>query len=369
MDFHQKLKNIQQQGNLRTLKTVDQLKGKYITMEGRTFINFTSNDYLGLGQLPLAHTEGFERCNLSSSRLVSGNDNLYQQTEEAIADALPFEACLITNSGYDANLAVFNIFKGENVIVLSDAANHASLIDGIKLSGLNKMIYSHLDYKALDHFIDELPNDMTKVIVTDSVFSTDGDKADLKELFQIKERHSNTLLLVDDSHGFGLGLDLDYSKVDILTASLSKGMGAYGGVILCPSIVRELVINTGRAVVYSSGLPGAVLVQLKQKYQALLDADKSRGKLKRLSDCFNDYFQPLWTESIFTDTPIKAIEFKTHEQAENIYQTLLDQGILVSYFRYPTVSLPTLRISLNTYIDEADIKQLFNIVKGVVTHV
>lgn len=256
MDLQRKLDAIQAKGQLRQLREVEAVDGKWLTVQGRRFLNFTSNDYLGLGQM--THADGMSekgQKHLASSRLVSGNSALYTKIERLLSTHFHFEDALVTTSGYDANLAVMQAFQDEAVVVFSDEANHASIIDGIRLSRLKKVIYPHNDVVALEKALLQYPETLTKVIVTDSVFSTDGAFANLDALVQLKAKIPNIWLVVDDAHAFGLRLHTHYSNIDILTTSLSKGVGAHGGAILCSALFKQVLVNVARPVIYSNALP------------------------------------------------------------------------------------------------------------------
>ena len=209
MDIKAQLKQIQDKVLYRELQPIQSVEKQYIYINDQSYINFTSNDYLGIGQLEYQPQNFLDfiktySIHLSSSRLVSGNSVVYQQLEQAISEHFNFEDALIFNSGYDANLAVFNIFKNNNVVIFSDQQNHASIIDGIKLSGLSKVIYQHLNYDDLESHLARHTNpDVQKVIVSDSVFSTNGTKADINRLVNLKQRY-NAILIIDASHSLGL---------------------------------------------------------------------------------------------------------------------------------------------------------------------
>ncbi len=362
MDLQRKLDALQAKGQLRQLREVEAVDGKWITMEGRKFLNFTSNDYLGLGQV--THTEVMPESalkHLASSRLVSGNTALYTKVERLLSVHFHFEDALVTTSGYDANLAVMQAFQDEEVVVFSDEGNHASIIDGIRLSRLQKVIYPHNDIATLERLLRQYPEDMTKVVVTDSVFSTHGDFAKLEDLIALKATIPQMWLMVDDAHAFGLNLHTYDANIDVLTTSLSKGVGAHGGAILCTSLFKEVLINVARPVIYSNALPQFQLAQLYQNLE-LMFAQPERGQaLRQLSETFNQlyfrYFGVSYAET--STTPIKWIRFKDYREAEHVYQALLAQGIWVSYFRYPTVAQPTLRMSLSWFHDERDLEYLF----------
>ncbi|QHW36084.1 pyridoxal phosphate-dependent aminotransferase family protein [Staphylococcus ursi] len=362
MDLQRKLETIQAKGQLRQLREVEAVDGKWMTMQGRQFLNFTSNDYLGLGQMTHAEVVSEQaQKHLASSRLVSGNSALYTKIERLLSTHFHFEDALVTTSGYDANLAVMQAFQGEGVIVFSDAANHASIIDGIRLSRLKKVIYPHNDITALEKVLFQYPEMMTKVVVTDSVFSTYGDFANLDALVQLKAKIPNMWLIVDDAHAFGLHLHTYYSNIDILTTSLSKGVGAHGGAILCSSLFKQVLINVARPVIYSNALPQLQLAQLYENLKIMLAQPEKAQVLHQLSDTFNqlyhrDFGVPYEGPST---TPIKWLSFDDAHEIERVYQALLAQGIWVSYFRYPTVARPILRVSLSLFHEVHDLEYLF----------
>ncbi|MCU5746305.1 pyridoxal phosphate-dependent aminotransferase family protein [Staphylococcus sp. SQ8-PEA] len=359
MDFNKKLEKIREAGHLRTLTDIHSIEGKFITSTRGRYINFTSNDYLGLAQeqeyLPV-HPQN--HMDLASSRLVSGNSILYTTIERRMSEMFGFEAALVTNSGYDANLALFNIFKGESVVAFSDEDNHASIIDGLRLSDISKEIYSHLDYDMLEAKLQQHPNS-TKLICTDTVFSTTGDMVDVERLRKLKQKYPQTLIMIDDSHGLGLGLIEDYRDIDMLTASLSKGIGAYGGVILCNNTVKQLILNLGRPVIYSSSMPNSQLTHILLNLDLVQKADDNRAHVKYLSQYFNHLLEAHTGRKNDALSPIKFIEYESQIKAESTYEKLLEAGIWVSYFRYPTVQKPTLRLSLNYYHSAEDLEVIF----------
>ncbi|ARJ50797.1 aminotransferase class I/II-fold pyridoxal phosphate-dependent enzyme [Staphylococcus lutrae] len=361
MDLQRKLQDIEAQGIRRQLREVTAVNGKWIEIEGRQLLNFTSNDYLGMGQIPLSIESMRDASDPSSSRLVSGNVTHYRQIEQTLAEHFQFEDALVMNSGYDANLAVMQAFQGEEVILMSDAANHASLIDGIRLSRLNKVIYPHQDIQTLEKRLRQYPESMTKVIVTDSVFSTHGDMAQLEALIALKAKIPNVWLLVDDSHAFGLNLHTAYAHIDILTTSLSKGVGAHGGAILCSHLFKQVLVNTARVLIYSNALPIIDLVRMDEKLKRVFTHAERSNALRQLSLTFNQLYQQYFGNpyQIQDLTPIKAITFDSYDKAEKVYQSLESEGYYVSYFRYPTVPKPALRVSLSWFHEVQDLKQFF----------
>ena len=367
MNSKNNLKKLQADGLYRQIQPIDFVYGKYISLNGQKYINFTSNDYLGLGQLDfniekfLKFMEAYS-LNLSSSRLVSGNSIVYNELEHTISSFFNFESCLIFNSGYDANLSIFNILKNEDVLVFSDQKNHASLIDGIRLNKLKKIIYNHLDYNDLEEKIAIHRNDnVQKLIVSDSVFSTNGNIVNIKKLIELKYKY-NVMLLIDASHSLGLNICQNLENVDILTASLSKAWGAHGGIILSSNNTRELLVNKGRTLIYSSGLPIYNLYFIKQSLQNIANADQRRKKLIHISKYFNKKFKFLFPNQTNSNSPIKNITFDKLDTAKKVHNSLFKDGMFLSYLRYPTVEKPTLRISLSYFHDEKDIDKLLELI-------
>ncbi|MCO4330616.1 aminotransferase class I/II-fold pyridoxal phosphate-dependent enzyme [Staphylococcus hyicus] len=358
MNFDSFLKSLQSQGQYRQLREVETAQKQRISRDGKTWINFTSNDYLGLGQSHINVAQLQARIDqygthLASSRLVSGHSRYYTELETRISKVFQFEAACIMTNGYDANLAVFQIFKHERVIAFSDALNHASIIDGIRLSNVQKVIFPHLDYHFLEHEMKKYPQHY-KVVVTDSVFSTNGHIANLERLRQLKEIIGKTMLIIDDSHGFGLGYDIQYKGMDIVTTSLSKGLGAHGGLILCSSIVKDMIVNTARPLIYSNCMPTMHLHLIESQFEALLHADDARRNLHENITCFNTYIK----SHERTASAIKSFKIDDVHKANVIYHELIEAGFWVSLFRYPTVKNPTLRMSLTACHESADIHRL-----------
>lgn len=365
--LNNKLNELYKNGLYRKTQDIDSVNNKHIIISEKNFINFTSNDYLGLGQLKIdekkmkTFLEKFSK-NLSSSRLISGNSCIYQYLEESISKYFRFEDSIITNSGYDANLAIFQIFKNENYVIFSDEKNHASIIDGIKLSGLRKVIYKHIDYKDLEERLESSENiGVQKVIVSDSIFSTNGNMANMDKLIELKNKY-NAILIIDDSHHLGLNFIKSYKGIDIVTSSLSKAFGAHGGIILCTHEIKKLVVNFGRPIIYTSSLPIYNLYFIKESFEHLINAETRREYLTNLIQYFNAQFKRLFPCQNCSNSSIKNITFSELDSASYIYHALKEKQILVSYLRYPTVEEPTIRISLSYFHNENDIDKLLEII-------
>lgn len=370
MQFQSYLEQLQQQGQYRQLREVETARQQRLYRDGQAWINFTSNDYLGLGQRSIKMDE-LERAiqkygaHLGSSRLVSGHSTLYAEIEQDISEAYGFEGALLLGSGYEANLAVFQMFKKQDVVVFSDVLNHASIIDGIQLARVKKVVFPHLDYARLKMEMAKYPHQL-KVIVTDTIFSTNGHMADLHQLRRLKSEFPGTLLVVDDAHGFGLGYGTGYENIDIVTTSLSKAMGAHGGLILCSYVIREMLINTARPLIYSNCLPTMNLFLIQEQFRALQNADFERRQLHQNIQYFND----MYANKEHTLTAIKTVTYENVHTAKAMHSQLLDSGFWVSLFRPPTVATPALRMSLSALHEQEDIMRLHTILKkGDTPHV
>lgn len=200
------------------------------------------------------------------------------------------------------------------------------------------------------------------MIVSDSVFSTNGAKADINRLVNLKQRY-NAILIIDASHSLGLNLFECHADIDIVTSSLSKAWGAHGGLILSSKDVKDLIINKGRSLIYSSSLPSYHLYFIQVSLQHVIEDTYRREKLNALSEYFNHQFMELFPNQPLSNTPIKNIVCDSLVSAQAQYDMLFEHGIFVSYLRYPTVSQPTLRISLSYFHDTDDIDRLFNVMK------
>ena len=200
------------------------------------------------------------------------------------------------------------------------------------------------------------------MIVSDSVFSTNGTKADINRLVHLKQRY-NAILIIDASHSLGLNLFEYHADIDIVTSSLSKAWGAHGGLILSSKDIKDLIINKGRSLIYSSSLPSYHLYFIQVSLQHVIEDTYRREKLNALSEYFNHQFMELFPNQPLSNTPIKNIVCDSLASAQAQYDMLFEHGIFVSYLRYPTVSQPTLRISLSYFHDTDDINRLFNVMK------
>ena len=367
-------------GLRRALKSVDSPQGTTIVLNGREVLNFSSNDYLGLSndaRLKRAVVEAIEQYGLGAgaSRLICGNMRAHEELEAQLALFKKSESALVFSSGYMANTGTISALMGRNDIVLSDKLNHASIIDGIILSRAKFLRYPHADVQALEGMLRTSDPTQRKLIVTDSVFSMDGDKAPLKEIVDLARRYE-AMVMVDEAHGIGvlgahggglveeLGLQ---DQVDIQMGTLSKAVGVLGAYVCGTSLLREYLINKSRAFIYTTALPPALAHAAGVALQIIQQDDRLRGQLIDNAQYLLAGLKSLGLDTMNSSTPIIPVLVKDPARAMDISRYLLKQGIFVQAIRPPTVPEGTARLRLTvmaTHTD-ADLEELLNALKGL----
>ena len=335
-----------------------------ILVNGVTEINLCSNDYLGLSQnkTVLRMTiESLSQISQCSSRLIAGNSNELVQLENKLADHRKTDRALIYPSGYMANIGVISTLANKLTTIYSDEYNHASLIDGCKLSGARIEIYKHNDLDHLEQLIRKGTSDR-KIILTETIFSMDGDRSDLREIHNIALRH-DVITIVDDSHGdfiydLAPGLRLASDRlhlVDIHISSLSKALGCFGGYVAASEQVVELLINRSRPFIYSSGLPSHLC---SSALAAIPIANKGTLQERLIK---NVTFFSSKIDHIGFNTESRRSRFRSQiiplvvgdeKLAMRFSKDLLSDGIFMQPIRYPTVQLgkARLRASITVYV-------------------
>ena len=369
------LQDLESLGIYRTLKTVESPQGREITLEGKRVLNFCSNDYLGLAndaRIKRAALEAIEEYGLGAgaSRLVCGNMSPHERLEEDLAHFKKTECALLFSSGYMANTGIISALMDRRSIVLSDKLNHASIIDGIVLSRAKLMRYPHADMQALREILKNLPAAKRKLIVTDSVFSMDGDRAPLKEIFDLAGRYE-VMTMVDAAHAFGVlgkrgsGLVEELSlegQVDIQMGTLSKAAGSFGAYACGTKVLRDYLINKSRSFIYTTAMPPSLAQASRAALQIIHQADSLRRQLQLNANYLQRELGVLGFDTMNSSTPIIPILVKDSLQAVSMSKRLLEQGIFVQAIRPPTVPMGTARLRLTvmaTHTQE-DLEQLLN---------
>ena len=353
------LTQIEERGLLRTTRLIHGQQSTRVVLDGREVLMLCSNNYLGLADHPAlirAAVLATERFGTSSgaSRLVSGTMELHELLEARIAGFKRTEAALLFNSGYAANTGVIAALVGRGDVIFSDRLNHASIVDGALLSGARMVRYPHNDAAALDQLMMKHRGKGRCLLVTDGVFSMDGDIASLKELVELKIKH-DALLMVDDAHGSGvlgrqgrgsaelLGVMGD---IDIHMGTFGKALGSFGAYVALSEELRKLLINRARSFIFSTSLPPAVL---GASLAALELVQSEEGKMLRERLTSNAaLFKGLLRDAGFSvgtgTTQIIPLMTADTEVTMRFSEQLLEQGIFAQGIRPPTVPAGACRL-------------------------
>lgn len=297
-DYTLLLNNLSEAGNLRSLPDVIH-RGKRVEKNGCTMLNFSSNDYLGLAcreDLQSTFLSELKEKPLpfssSSSRLLTGNYAVYTQLEKRMADRFGREAALLFNSGYHANTGILPALADKQTLILADKWIHASMIDGILLSGAPFRRYRHNDYEQLERLVARYAGQYEQIIiVTESIFSMDGDTADLPRLVALKKIYKNICLYVDEAHavgvrgksGLGLAEESDcISDIDFLVGTFGKALASMGAYVLCNGKIRDYLINSVRPLIFSTALPPVQVAWTLFIFDKLEDFSEERKHLSSL---------------------------------------------------------------------------------------
>jgi glycine C-acetyltransferase len=375
--FQEKLRELRKEDLYRKLRTIEEISESGKGTNASTVINFSSNDYLGLSRntflLRKLNNQYISRISQCSSRLISGNTESLEKLEKDLSKHRKTTSSLLFPTGFMANLGVLGCISDRDTIIFSDELNHASIIDGCKMSPSKIYPFPHNNMIELEKIIKKHGN-KRKIIITEGIFSMNGDMADLTEIVRISNKN-NCLLIVDDSHGdFIIGNNKlkDYSgtpsyfgvnkSVDIHVSSLSKGLGCFGGYVSCSKLVREYLINKSRSFIFTSALPDYLAEIAITSIQLA-----KRGDLQPKLYTNIDYFYKIANEQKIIirkveKSPIIPLLIGSEKKALEISKKLLRQNFFVQAIRYPTVKRneARLRISLNTTHTREEICELLN---------
>ena len=359
----EELAAIASNGLLRTLEPLRSEAGPEVQLStGERLINFSSNDYLGLAAHPKirqALAEGVERWGVGAgaSRLVCGDFVAHHALEEELARFEGTEAAVAFNSGYAANSGVLPTFAGPEDVILSDALNHASLVDGCRLSRARTEVYPHADAAALEAAVRRVRQQGARrvLVATDTVFSMDGDVAPLAAIAEICERHE-AILAVDEAHatgvlgarGAGLVTELGLgARVDLRMGTLSKAAGIFGAYVAATRACCDLLLNRARPLVFSTALPPAIPHAALTALRILsgTEGDSLRARLRRSADRFAAGLRALGHPAVAA-TPIFPIVLGAPEAALSAAAQLRSHGLLVRPIRPPTVPAGSSRLRI-----------------------
>jgi 8-amino-7-oxononanoate synthase len=361
-----------EQGLLRSRRTLTSPQSPHIIVDGKSYLAFCSNDYLGLAnhpQLVTALQQGAQQWGVGAgaAHLVNGHFAPHHQIEEQLAAFVGKPAALLFSTGYMANVGVVQALVGKGDTVFADKLNHASLNDAMLLSRAKAKRYRHGDMTQLEQLLAQTTNGK-KLVITDAVFSMDGDIAPLRELLALCERY-DAWLYVDDAHGFGVLGEQGRGSLShfgiaseriIYMATLGKAAGVSGAFVAAEQVVIDTLINHAHSYVYTTATPPALSVAILQSLQLIAQADELRVHLKKLVAQLRKGLSDLQWELMPSETAIQPLLIGDNQHALKLSEGLRERGIWVAAIRPPTVPQGTarLRITLSAAHSEADVCQL-----------
>jgi 8-amino-7-oxononanoate synthase len=372
-NLNQKLEARKQNNALRKLPSFNNL------------VDFSSNDYIGFSKsetiFKLAHHYLIEneiiQNGATGSRLISGNHSLYQIAELFIAEFHDAETALIFNSGYDANVGFFSAVPQRNDVILYDELSHASIRDGISMSNAKSYKFNHNDFEDLERLIEKFPA-VNIYIVTETVFSMDGDSPNLEELVLLSEKY-NCYLVVDEAHtlgvfgdkGEGLIQDLQlHNRIFARIMTFGKGLGCHGAAILGSSALKEYLVNFARSFIYTTGLSPHSVSTILTAYQQLENEKETINKLRQNIIFFNQQKNLLGLKPIFvrSKSSIQSAIIPGNENVKLIAQELQDKGFDIKAILSPTVpeGQERLRFCIHSYNSEEEISAVLELLRNFV---
>lgn len=371
----QELIQLEQTGNLRGLPGIE-LDGKWIHLDEKKMLNLSSNDYLEIASDQKMRQDFLSNLDLdkaifssSSSRLLTGNYPVYQKVEHLLTDLYKKESALVFSSGYHMNMGILPAIADKNTLILADKLVHASIIDGIRISSAQCIRYRHQDYRQLEELLDKHHAGFrSMIIVTESIFSMDGDVSPIPLLVQLKKKYPNTFLYVDEAHAVGVrglnGLGIAEEEdcipgIDLLCGTFGKAFASMGGFVVCSKIFCDYLINRMRTFIFTTALPP---IQLEWSFFVLnqmINMKEERMWLRKSSQTVKEALE----EKGFTSTSSSHIlPVVIGDSKETILKAgeMQRKGFYMLPVRPPTVPEGTsrLRISLTAGITSAELNQL-----------
>jgi len=355
--LEKELSEFKRQGLFRSMKRIDATSGPTVVIDGKEVILLSSNNYLGLANHPEVkevQIQAIKEFGASSgaSRLISGNMELHEKLEEKIAKFKGREAAIVFPTGYMTNLGVITSIVGEKDLVLCDKLNHASLIDGVRLSGADLRVYPHKNIERLEDIFKKNTSYRRKLLITDGVFSMDGDIAPLPDLVKICKKYE-AILMVDDAHATGvLGKNgkgtCEYfgikDGVDIQMGTFSKAFGNLGGYIVGSRTLIDYICNKARSFIYSTGLPPAVVSGAIKAIEIVERDTTLRKRLWSNIDKFSKALIEMGFDIMDTKTQIIPVWIGKSSNTMKIAEFLLKNNIFAPGIRPPTVAKSKCRI-------------------------
>ncbi len=378
-DFQEEIHRLQESGRRRQLRPLSRRRGCRVRYQGRELLNLTSNDYLGIaGDSQLLHRfyarmDGADLLadyglGASSSRLLTGDTEAAHVLEEELAAAYARPTALLFNSGYHANIGILPALLGKNDLILSDKLNHASIHDGMQLCRATHKRFAHRDYDQLEHLLSTGRHHYERVvIVSESVFSMDGDVADLSRLVRLKKKF-DALLYLDEAHAVGLYGNKGLGKaeeqgvvadIDLLVGTFGKAFASIGAFVICNQDIRDYLVNRSRSLIFTTALPPVVLNWNRFVFQQQQDMTERR---RHLADLARQTRQALREHGLATtgDTNIIPYIIGGDQETVQLAEKLQERGFLIFPVRPPAVpeGSARFRLSLTADMSWQDLQQL-----------
>jgi glycine C-acetyltransferase len=353
------LLRLKEAGLYRTLRRVEGEQGPTLVLDGREVINFSSNNYLGIANhsaLREAAKEAIDRygCGSGASRLISGNMTLHEKLESKIAELKGTETALVFNSGFQANTGILSTLVGEGDVVFSDALNHASIIDGCRLARAKFVVYGHCDLDQLEKGLRGSPSNGRKLIVTESLFSMDGDEAPLAAIVDLAEKFG-AMVMVDEAHatglyepgGAGLVAQLGLGEgVLVQMGTLGKALGGFGAYVAGSRALRSLLINRCRSFIFTTSLPPAVMAMGIAAIDLVKQEPERRLALRNNCGTLRTGLIALGYSLGNSPSQILPLMVGDAAQCMRLSQQLLEKGVFAQGIRPPTVPQGTSRLRI-----------------------
>lgn len=354
----QEIENLKSQGLYNNIRTIGSPQGAWLIVDGKKVLNFCSNNYLGLANHPAlvaAAKKSLDEMGVGPAavRSIAGTMTLHVELEKRLAEFKGVEAAITFQSGFTANLAAIPALVGREDVIFSDKLNHASIIDGCRLSGAKIIAYEHNDVKSLEEQIRaNLSQHRRALIITDGVFSMDGDIAPLPDIYEVAKKY-DILLMVDDAHGEGVlgkggrgivdhfGL---HGKVDVEVGTMSKAFGVVGGIVAGKAIIIEWLRQRGRPFLFSSAVTVPDAAACLAAVDLLEDSTQLVDKLWDNAKYFKAEMKALGFNTGLSETPITPIMLGEAPLAQQFSRELFDAGVFAMAIGFPTVPQGKARI-------------------------
>lgn len=371
----QELLELEKQSNLRRLPQMIH-DGRDVVVDGQHMLNLSSNDYLGLAADRELREEFLQTLTpdnflptSSSSRLLTGNFSIYEELEAELAALFGTEAALVLNSGYHANMGILPAVSNQHTLILADKLVHASIIDGIRLTTARCIRYRHNDLAQLERLLEQNhPEYQQIIVVTESIFSMDGDQADLQALVELKRKYTHVLLYVDEAHAFGVrgkrGLGCAeeagcIKEIDFLVGTFGKAAASAGAYIVCSRVIREYLVNRMRTLIFTTALPPINIAWTLFVVQKLAGMQERREHLTKISRTLREALQAKGYQCPSTSHIVPMI-IGSSEDTVLCAEALQRHGFYALPVRPPTVPEGTSRIrfSLTAELKEQEIERI-----------